>query len=75
MVRKDRSVPVILPGQDSDELQLAYKRVADLVEGYNASNRCQIVCIQFDVVGGVYGGFQRDYRGCYVYRDRMDGVS
>lgn len=73
MAARDRTVPVILPDRDSDELQEAYRRVAALVELYNAGHASQIVCMQFDLVGGLYGGSQRDYRGCYVFRDRLEG--
>lgn len=72
---RNKSVTAILPDQDSDELQFAYKRFAELVEGFNARCQCQITCVQFDVIGGVFGGLQRDYRGCYVCRDRVDGVA
>ena len=74
MQHKDRTVPVILPSQDSDDLQVAYRMVADLVEDYNRHYGCQIVCVQFDLVGGEFGGMQRDYRGCYVTRDRVEVV-
>lgn len=67
---RDRTVPVILPDSDSDELQQIYRQVAKLVEEYNAQNVCQIMCVQFDAVGGNFGGRQRDYHGTYVYRDR-----
>lgn len=68
----DRQLPVILPDADSDDLQDAYRCVSDLVSAYNRCHASQMVSVQFDVVGGEYGGCQRDYRGCYVARDRCD---
>ena len=67
---RDRTLPVILPDADSDDLQEVYRLVADLVDGYNAGRVSKIVCVQVDLIGGEYGGRQRDYRGCYVARDR-----
>lgn len=68
---RDRTVPVILPDADSDDVQAAYAVVAHMVEEYNAHHVAQMVCAEFTLVGGEYGGRQRDYRGCYVNRDRM----
>lgn len=67
---RDRTVPVILPDADSDDVQAAYAMLARMVESYNAVHVAQIVCADFTLVGGEYGGKQRDYRGCYVNRDR-----
>lgn len=67
---RDRTVPVILPDADSDDIQAAYRCVAELVEDYNMAHLAKIACVQFDVIGGEFGGSQRDYRGCYVSRDR-----
>lgn len=73
-VMRDRTVPVILPDCDSNDLQDAYKLVQRMTESFNASHTSQIVHVQFDLTGQVYGGNQRDYRGCYVSRDRVDAL-
>ena len=70
VMRRDRTVPVILPDQDSDDVQAAYAAVARMVEEFNAGHDAQIVVADFVLVGGMYGGRQRDYKGCYVNRDR-----
>lgn len=72
MTSRDRTVPLILPDQDSNEIQDVYRRVADLVNDYNMQGKCTITFVQFDLRGGNFGGNQRDYRGCYVARERVD---
>lgn len=59
-----------LSDHERQEIEHVYQFLADFVNSFNSSHSLRLSCLSFEMIGDEHCA-----RGCYVERERSDGIN